>query len=292
MAYPSQRAAVKWSEPKLSATMLRGQMKANRHMSVAVLAIVSTQIFQIMSTSATEARAGEITVAAAADLTFVFKEVGARFQKETGNSIKISYGSSGNFFSQIKNGAPYDMFFSADVSFPKKLEAAGLTEPGTLYEYATGKLVVWVPSQSKFDINQGLKVLLDPGISKIAIANPVHAPHGAAAVAAMQHEGIYDQVKGKIIQGDNILQAAQFVQSGNADVGLIALSLALAPPMKSAGRYFEIPSGDYPPIIQAVVILKSAKDKDTAEKFLKFLKEPTTVAIMQQYGFVPPGAAN
>jgi molybdate transport system substrate-binding protein len=292
MAYRFQHAVVKWSEQKFTETTLGGPMKATRRTSVAVLALLATLIFQLMPESAIEARAGEITVAAAADLTFVFKEVGARFQKETGNSIKLSYGSSGNFFSQIKNGAPYDMFFSADVSFPKKLEAAGLIEPGSLYEYATGKVVIWVPSKSKLDINQGLKVLLDPGIGKIAIANPVHAPYGAAAVAAMQHEGMYDQVKAKIIQGDNILQAAQFVESGNADVGLIALSLALAPPMKSAGHFVEIPSTDYPPVIQAVVILKSAKDKDTAEKFLKFLKEPSTVAIMQQYGFVPPGSAN
>ena len=267
-------------------------MRTKRPTNATLLVLVSTLIFQLMPTYATEARAGEITVAAAADLAFVFNEVCAGFQKETGNSIKISYGSSGNFFSQIKNGAPYDMFFSADVSFPKKLEAAGLTVPGSLYEYATGKVVIWVPSKSKLDLNQGLKVLLDPSIVKIAIANPVHAPYGAAAVAAMQHEGIYDQVKGKIIQGDNILQTAQFVQSGDADVGLIALSLALAPPMKSAGRYVEVPPADYPPVIQAVVILKSAKDKDTAEKFMKFLKEPATVALMQQYGFVPPGAAN
>jgi molybdate transport system substrate-binding protein len=292
MAYRFQHAVVKWSEQKFTETTLGGPMKATRRTSVAVLALLATLIFQLMPESAIEARAGEITVAAAADLTFVFKEVGARFQKETGNSIKLSYGSSGNFFSQIKNGAPYDMFFSADVSFPKKLEAAGLIEPGSLYEYATGKVVIWVPSKSKLDINQGLKVLLDPGIGKIAIANPVHAPYGAAAVAAMQHEGVYDKVKAKIIQGDNILQAAQFVESGNADVGLIALSLALAPPMKSAGHFVEIPSADYPPVIQAVVILKSSKDKDTAEAFLKFLKEPSTVAIMQQYGFVPPGSAN
>src|SRR5713101_2678956 len=247
-------------------------MKTKRRMSVAILAVVSTLIFQLMPRSAIEARAGEITVAAASDLTFVFKEVGARFQKETGNTIKLSFGSSGNFFSQIKNGAPFDMFFSADVSFPKKLEAAGLTEPGSIYEYATGKLVIWVPSKSKLDINQGLKVLLDRSIGKIAIAEPVHAPYGAAAVAAMQHEGIYDQVKDKLVKGDNILQTAQFVESGNADVGLIALSLALAPPMKSSGRYFEIPPSDYPPIIQAAVILKSARDKDTSEKFLKFLR--------------------
>jgi molybdate transport system substrate-binding protein len=265
-------------------------MKPRKNTGLAISVIIA--ILQLMPAFASDARAGEITVAAAADLTFVFKEVGARFQKETGNSIKLSYGSSGNFFSQIKNGAPYDMFFSADVAFPQKLEAAGLIEPGSLYEYATGKLVVWVPSKSKLDLNQGLKVLLDPSIGKIAIANPVHAPYGAAAVAALRHEGIYDQVKPKIIQGENISQTAQFVQSGNADIGLLALSLALAPPMTSAGRYVEVPPADYPPIIQAVVILKSARDKDTSEKFLKFLKEPSTVALMQQYGFVPPGGAH
>jgi molybdate transport system substrate-binding protein len=263
---------------------------AKKPTSIAILSVVATLIFQSVA-PAIEARAGEITVAAASDLTFAFKEVGARFKEKTGNSIKLSFGSSGNFFSQITNGAPYDMFFSADVAYPKKLEAAGMIEPGSLYEYATGKLVIWVPSNSKLDISQGLKVLLDPGVGKIAIADPAHAPYGAAAVAAMRHEGIYDQVKGRLVQGENISQTAQFVESGNADVGLLALSLAVASPMKSAGRYFEIPPANYPPIIQAVVILKSAHDKPTSETFLKFLKEPSTVALMQQYGFVPPGGA-
>ena len=234
------------------------------------------------------AHAGEITVAAAADLTFAFKDVGARFQRETGNSIKLSYGSSGNFLSQIENGAPYDMFFSADVAYPKRLEAAGLAEPGTLYEYATGKLVIWVPAKSKLDISQGLKVLLDPSISKIAIANPKHAPYGAAAVAAMRHQGIYDRIESKLVMGENISQTAQFVQSGNADAGLLALSLALAPAMKDTGRYLEVPLADYPPIIQAAVILKSARNKEIAKRFLKFLKEAGTVALMRRYGFLVP----
>lgn len=267
-------------------------MRRGRISTVAIAALLAILAIQPMPSSAVEAGAGEITIAAAADLTFVFKELAERFKKETGNTIKLSYGSSGNFYSQIQNGAPFDMFFSADVAFPKNLEAAGLTEPGSLYKYATGKLVIWVPSKSKLDINQGLKVLLDPGIAKIAIANPEHAPYGAAAVAAMNHEGIYDQVKEKMVLGENILQTAQFVESGNADVGLIALSLALAPPMKRAGRYSEIPAADYPPIVQAAVILKSAKDKDTSEKFLEFLKKPSIVALMQQYGFAVPSAAN
>jgi molybdate transport system substrate-binding protein len=235
-----------------------------------------------------EAGAGEIKIAAASDLTFAFKDVVARFEKETGNKVRLTYGSSGNFFSQIQNGAPFDLFFSADVSFPQKLEAAGLTEPGSIYEYAKGEIVIWVLNGSKLDLSKGLAVLLDPTIRKIAIANPLHAPYGAAAVAAMKHAGIYEQVKGKFVQGENISQTAQFVHSGNADVGIVALSLALAPAMKSSGRYVVIPAKDYPPLIQAAVILKSSPAKELANQFLKFLKEPGTVTLMEQYGFVVP----
>ena len=234
------------------------------------------------------ADAAEITVAAASDLTFAFKDVAARFEKQTGDSAKLSYGSSGNFFSQIQNGAPYDLFFSADIDYPKKLEAAGLTEPGTLYPYATGKIVLWAPNASKLDLSHGLAVLLDPAIRKIAIANPMHAPYGRAAVAAMQHDGIYEKIKDKLVLGENISQTAQFVQSGNADIGILALSLAVAPAMKDLGRYAEIPAADYPAIIQAAVILKSSHNKDSAQQFLKFLKEPGTVALMEQYGFTVP----
>jgi len=235
------------------------------------------------------ANAGELKIAAAADLTFAFKDVGARFEKQTGNSLKLTYGSSGNFFSQIQNGAPFDLFFSADVSYPQKLEAASLAEPGTVYDYARGKLVIWVPNASKLDLSRGLSVLLDPGIRKIAVANPLHAPYGVAAVAALHHDGIYDKVKDKLVLGENISQTAQFVQSGNADVGLLALSLAVAPAMKTTGRYVEVPASDYPPLIQAGVVLKSSRNKELANQFLKFLKEPGTVALMAQYGFTLPG---
>ncbi len=234
------------------------------------------------------ARAGEITVAAAADLTFAFAAAAARFQQETGNTVRLSYGSSGNFFSQIKNGAPYDIFFSADVDYPKKLEAEGLAEPGSLYEYAAGKIVIWVPTNSKLAIDRGLPVLLEPGIHKIAIANPQHAPYGRAALAALRHTGIYDQIKSKLVLGENISQTAQFVASGNADVGVLAVSLALAPAMKARGRYFEIPSDEYPPIIQGAVILKAAHHKDVAQQFLNFLKQPAGVALMESYGFALP----
>jgi len=234
------------------------------------------------------ANAEQITVAAAADLTFAFQDIAAQFQKDTGNSVKLSFGSSGNFFSQIENGAPYDLFFSADINYPQKLEAAGLVEPGSLYRYAEGKIVLWVPNDSPVDLSRGLKALLEPGVQKIAIANPEHAPYGRAAVAALQREQIYDAVRDKLVLGENISQAAQFVLSSDADAGILALSLTLAPAMKGKGRTFEIPRSSYPRIEQASVILKSSRKKLLAQQFVDYLRRPTTVALMRRFGFVAP----
>lgn len=233
----------------------------------------------------------QITVAAASDLTFAFQEVAARFQKDTGNSVKLSFGSSGNFFSQIENGAPYDLFFSADISYPQKLESAGLVEPGSLYRYAEGKIVLWVPNDSRIDLSQGLNALLEPAAHKIAIANPEHAPYGRAAVAALQHEQIYDKVRDKLVMGENISQTAQFVLSGDADAGILALSLTKAPTMASKGRAFEISPASYPPIDQACVILKSSQKKQAARQFLEYLRQPATVDLMRRYGFAVPQTA-
>ena len=236
------------------------------------------------------ADAESLTVAAAADLTFAFRDVAAQFQQQSPDQLRISFGSSGNFFSQIKNGAPYDVFFSADVQYPQKLATAGLIEPGTIYEYAAGKIVIWVPAASKLDLTRGLNVLLDPGMHKIAIANPEHAPYGRAAVAALQHDGIYDRVKARVVMGEDISQTAQFVQSGNADAGILALSLALAPPMKERGRFVIIPPSAYPPIIQAACVIKTTRHIELAKRFVDFMKQPATVAKMGEYGFVLPGA--
>ena len=234
------------------------------------------------------AAAQEMRVAAAADLQFVFQEVSARFQKETGHEVEFTFGSSGNFFSQIQNGAPFDMFFSADVDYPAKLEAAGLVEPGTLSHYATGRIVLWVRKGSPIDINQGLQTLTDARIRKISIANPEHAPYGRAAVAAMRHEKVYDNVRDRLVLGENISQAAQFVESGNADIGILALSLVLAPPLKSEGMYYEIPTSFYPAIDQAVVILKSSKQKGVARQFLSFLRRPEIAEYMRGNGLTVP----
>jgi molybdate transport system substrate-binding protein len=234
------------------------------------------------------AAAQEITVVAAADLQFAFQDVAARFQKETVKNVKLIFGSSGNFFAQIQNGAPFDLFFSADIDYPQRLEAAGLAEPGTLYRYATGKIVLWVPNDSKLDLTRGLQVLLDPSIKKIAIANPEHAPYGRAAVAALRHENIYDQVSSKFVLGENISQTATFVVSGSADIGIVALSLAVAPSMKTKGRHFEIPADDYPPIEQAAVVIKSSQHKDIARQFLAYLQTPPLQDLLRTYGFSVP----
>ena len=232
--------------------------------------------------------AQEITVAAAADLQFVMQKTTACFHKETGKTVKVINGSSGNFFQQIQNGGPFDMFFSANVDYPKKLEAAGLTEPGSLYQYATGKIVLWVLNDSKLDINSGLKALLDPSVKKIAIANPQHAPYGQAAVSALKAENLYDKLSKKFILGENISQTASFIVSGAADTGIVALSLAVSPNMKGKGRYFEIPASEYPPIEQACVILKSSQQKATAKAFLEYIKTPVIKDLFRSYGFAVP----
>jgi len=232
--------------------------------------------------------AQEIIVAAASDLQFAFQEVATRFEKATGTHTKLSFGSSGNFFTQIQNGAPFDVFFSADVDYCKRLEASGLIEQGSLYDYAVGRIVLWVPNDSKIDVENGLQVLTDARIKKVAIANPEHAPYGRAAVASLKHENLYDAVSPKFVLGENISQAASFVTSGAADAGIIALSLALAPSLKDKGKYFEIQAEDYPTITQAAVILKSSKQKAAAQKFMDFVRSPEVVQLLLKYGFATP----
>jgi molybdate transport system substrate-binding protein len=243
----------------------------------------------ILVLAALAAPAQQLTVAAAADLQFAFHDLGAQFEKQTGVSVRVTYGSSGNFTTQIENGAPFDLFFSADVQYPEKLIGEGFADAGSLYRYADGKLVIWVPNGSKIDLTKGIAALLDPSVGKIAIANPKHAPYGRAAVAAMKSAGVYEKVESKLVLGENISQTAQFVQSGTADVGLLALSLAVSPGMREDGRYVEVPARDYPAIEQGAAIVKQSKQKAEAERFLEFMKTPAAKAILQKYGFVVPG---
>ena|SRR5215468_2217823 len=245
-------------------------------------------VIVLMLVLARTALAQEIKVAAAADLQFALQDIAARFEKESGKTVKLSFGSSGNFFAQLQNGAPFDIFFSANLDYPRKLDTAGLVEPGSYFEYATGKIVVWVPADSKLDINTGARSLLNPAVKKIAIANPQHAPYGQAAVAALKKEGVYDKISEKLVLGENVSQTASFVASGAADVGIVALSLALGPNMKDKGRFKEVPADAYPPIEQACVILKSSQAKGASQEFLQFVRRSETQEILRAYGFGVP----
>ena len=234
------------------------------------------------------ALAADIAVAAASDLHFAIKELIVEYEKQTGHHVKLSLGSSGNFYAQVQQGAPFDLYFSADIGYPKKLEEAGLTVPGSLYRYAVGRVVLWAPKQSPVEVSKGLTVLRDAAVRKIAIANPKHAPYGRAAVAAMEQSQVYAEVKARLVLGENLSQAAQFIESGACDVGIIALSLAMAPVMKSAGSYWLIPAEAHPPLEQGAVIMKQSKQQDAARHFLQFMQSPQGQEVMTRYGFTLP----
>jgi molybdate transport system substrate-binding protein len=231
---------------------------------------------------------GTVTVAAASDLTYAMNEIAANFEKATGCAVRLSMGSSGNFLAQIENGAPFDVFFSADIAYPKKLEAEGLAAPGNTYLYAIGKIVLWTRKDSRVDVGKGFAVLRDPGVKKIAIANPAHAPYGRAAEEALRQSGVYEAVKDRLVLGENISQAAEFVESGNADAGILALSLVLSPTMKDKGRTWNIPENLYTPIQQGVVAVRAAANPQAARQFLEYIKMPSTAALLERYGFTLP----
>jgi molybdate transport system substrate-binding protein len=238
---------------------------------------------------ASVALAEDLTIAAASDLNFAFREIVSEYERTTGNHVRLVFGSSGNFYAQIQNGAPFDLYFSADIDYPKKLIEDGLAVSDSLYQFATGRIVLWVPKESSLDITKGMDALLDPAIKKIAIANPKHAPYGRAAVSAMEHFKLYDRVKDKFVLGENVSQTAQFAQSGSADIGIIALSLALAPTVHPLGSYWLIPQDAHPNIDQGMVMIKASKHHDGGRQFLDLFRTPNVKAIMKRYGFVLPG---
>jgi molybdate transport system substrate-binding protein len=229
-----------------------------------------------------------LRVAAASDLQFAMKELAGRYEERTGTKVEVTYGSSGNFRAQIENGAPFDLFFSADALYPNQLVSAGAADGETLSIYAHGHLVLWAPAGANLHVaEKGFEVLKDARIEKIAIANPEHAPYGRAAVAALQKAGLYDEVKSKLVYGENISQAAQFAQSGSAQIGLIARSLTFAESMKG-GEQWEIPAEFYPPLEQAAVVVHSSTNKAAAKAFLEFVKGEEGRKILLKYGLTPP----
>lgn len=231
----------------------------------------------------------EINVAAAADLSAVLKEVAAIYEKRTGVVVKLSFGSSGAFTQQIQNGAPFDVFFSADMDYPRQLIAGGQADGSTLYRYAVGRLALWVPKDSPLDVeHKGIDVLLDPSVKKIAMANPQHAPYGRAAAAALQHYGLYEKLSDRLVLGENVSQAAQFVESGNAQVGFVALAHAATPAMQGKGKYWVVPTEAHPQLDQGVVLISSSAHQKDAAAFLGFVKTEEVAALLLRYGFSSP----
>jgi molybdate transport system substrate-binding protein len=240
--------------------------------------------------SAQDKQAGtELVVAAAADLSSALKVISDDYENKTGVKLKLSFGASGALTQQIQNGAPFDLFFSADMDYPRQLVAAGAADGASLYQYAVGKLVLWVPADSPLDLDRkGMNVLLDPSVKKIAVANPQHAPYGRAAVAALKHAGLYDQVSDRLVLGENVSQAAQFVESGNAQAGFVALAHAVAPAMKGKGKYWEVPVEAYPPLEQGVVVLSHSQHKKEAAGFVEYIKTKAAADVLRNYGFTVP----
>jgi molybdate transport system substrate-binding protein len=235
----------------------------------------------------TEPSPREVSVAAAADLKFALDEISQEFGKQHKDvRIHVTYGSSGNFYSQLVNQAPFDVFLSADVEYPRELAQLGFTLPESEFTYAIGRIVVWVPTGSPLDVGKlHMNALKDSGVTHVAIANPQHAPYGRAAEAAMRSLGVYDSVKPKLVFGENVAQTLQFVQSGNAQIGIVALSLAVSPAAREQGRFWEVPRDSYPQLEQGGVILKWAKNVDAARMFRTFLTNPEGRSILKKYGF-------
>ena len=272
--------------------LVHGSVVGARHVvPLRLAAFALAWVLPLQSAGAAQAAqkpCGVVTVAAASDLIYAMNEIAANFEKSTGCAIRVTTGSSGNFHSQIENGAPFDVFFSADIAYPKKLETEGLAAAGSTYLYAVGKIVLWVRADSRLDVGKGLAVLRNSSVKKIAIANPQHAPYGRAAEEALRAAGIYDAVKDRLVLGENISQAAQFAESGNADAGIFALSLVRSPALKDKGRSWPIPEKLYQPIQQGAVVLLAARNLQGAQAFLDYIKTPAVAALLERYGFALP----
>lgn len=236
---------------------------------------------------ASTALAEQIIIAAAADLKFAMEDIAASFKRNhPQDQVDVVYGSSGNFYTQIQQGAPFDIFFSADVGYARELYSAGLagSKPAL---YAVGRIVLWSPIRDATKLS--LKDLTDEVFQKIAIANPKHAPYGKRAEEALRATGLWDKVQDKLVLGENIAQTAQYVETGNAQIGIIALSLAVNPQLASKGGYALIPSDLHSPLEQAYIITKQGAGKALANVFVQYMKSQDTRRIMTRYGFVLPG---
>lgn len=250
-----------------------------------------TRILLIISVLvlATPAHAEKITIAAAADLKFAMDEIVASFkQTNAEDDVEVIYGSSGKFHTQIRQGAPYDLYFSADIAFPRALGQAGLAA-SEVKPYAFGRIVLWSAGMDASKMT--LESLLDEKVTRIAIANPRHAPYGKRAEETLRAARLWEKVEPKLVYGENIAHTAQFVQSGNAQVGIIALALAVNPELSGKGGYWLIPDELHEPLEQGFIITKRAAGNVLAQRFADYMGSNPARAVMRKYGFVLPGEA-
>jgi molybdate transport system substrate-binding protein len=245
-------------------------------------------IFFAMAVTCGQARSGELSIAAASDLVFCLEELNRDFSKAHPEiAVKLITGASGNLFAQISNGAPFDVFLSADMRYPLELIKAGLAEGKSLTLYAIGHLVVWTANEA-IDISSGISSLAGQKIRKIAVANPEHAPYGRAAKAALEYFGVWNAVQEKLVFGENIAQAAQFVETGNADVGIVALSIVLAPSLSSKGHWVDVPDYAYPRLEQGLVVTRSGASNPASQLYVDFLGSAAARTIFNRFGFRLP----
>jgi molybdate transport system substrate-binding protein len=227
-----------------------------------------------------------LRLAAAADLQPVIPKILEQFRQASGIRVETTFQASAMLTTQIINGAPFDVFLSADLGYPRRLIDSGLADGPLPITYAKGTLVLWTRKDSRIP-PPSLDLLRNPGLKRLAIANPERAPYGRAAVAALEKLNFYDALKPRLVTAENIAQAAQFADSANADAGLISLTSALTPHMASAGRYFVIPRDLYPPIEQGAVIVSKSQQREQARKLLDFLLSPPVQAQLAKSGLTP-----
>ncbi|MDB5916622.1 MAG: Molybdate transporter substrate-binding protein [Massilia sp.] len=239
------------------------------------------------------AGAQTLLVAAASDLSHCMDELAMAFARQAPQAgrkveLKVSTGASGNFFTQIRNGAPFDVFLSADMGYPGQLAKDGAADGATLIPYALGRIVLW-SLDPRFDVKLGMAVLRDRRLTRIAIANPAVAPYGRAAKSALEAAGAWQAVQPKLVIGENMAQAVQFVQTGNAQVGIVSYASVLSPRLKGSGSYYLIDDAGMAPIEQGAIVTAHGKTNPLASRFVQFLSSPPARAILQRHGFgLPP----
>ncbi|NGZ94519.1 MAG: molybdate ABC transporter substrate-binding protein [Nitrospira sp. WS110] len=239
-------------------------------------------VFVIAIMVVTPAFAEQILVAVAANFIPPFREIAIEFEKTTGHQLQVARGSSGNFYSQIKNGAPFDVFFSADMERPKLLEDEGLGVKDSRFTYAIGRLVLWSPNA---DLIKGEETLRSQKFKRLAFANPKTAPYGLAAMQTLQKLELWESLQPTIVMGENIGQTMGFIESGNADLGFVSLSQALDPKIKGQGSRWDIPTNLHEPIKQDVILLTKGKDNPAAQALMEFIAGPQAKTIIERYGY-------